>query len=134
MGHILEIHCSNCGLDEALGEDGSDSLYIGNGMMDYEILAKEHPDKLIDGMADLTREPHYCSSCEIIFANELGDDPVSCPKCKSSEHVHSYNSTGTCETEPPLTKYGEPDLTKGNYYCPRCKTFSLKFLEAGLWD
>jgi hypothetical protein len=134
MGYILEVHCKNCGLDEAIGDDGSDFLYVGNGMMDYEILSRKHPDKAAEEMDDLTREPHYCSACEIIFANELGDDPIVCPKCKIGEHVHSYHSKEACETEPPITEYGDPDLTKGTFYCPRCKTFSLKFREAGLWD
>ncbi len=134
MGHFYEIHCSNCGLNKVIGEEDSDFLVVGNGMMDYEILLREHPDKAIDGVGDPTRTPHYCVECGVVFANEIGDNPVNCPKCKSGKHVHSYHSKEACSTAQPLTEYGDPDLTEGNYYCPRCKTFSLKFLEAGLWD
>ncbi|MFA6890744.1 MAG: hypothetical protein WCQ66_01545 [Sphaerochaetaceae bacterium] len=113
-----------------IGEEDPDFLYVGNGMMDYESIPQEHTER----MDNLTREPHYCSSCEIIFSKFIGEDPVVCPKCKNGEYVHSYNSKETCETEPPLTEYGDPDFSRGNYFRPRRKTFSLKFLEAGFWD
>ncbi len=79
MGHILEFHCTNCGYDRV--EDGeSDCLYVGCGMMDFEVLEEKFLHGDIQTLGNLTREPHYCTSCRTIFANELGENPVVCPK------------------------------------------------------
>lgn len=136
---MLEYHCTKCGFSSS-GEDEEseldDSLFVGFGMMDVELLKEKFPhadDELIFKVSG--RQPHYCTGCQLIFVNGLGDDPVVCPQCHSEAQVHSYTSPEAMGKD--RSEVGDNEeiiLTEGKFYCPKCRSISLEFTASGMWD
>ncbi|MGM0431642.1 MAG: hypothetical protein ACQEQU_02895 [Spirochaetota bacterium] len=139
MGHMLDYHCTNCGFSSSARKEESalfTSLLVGFGRSDDELLKEKYPDaddELIFRVSG--RQPHYCTNCQMLFVNELGEDPVVCPECKSEAHLHSYFSPeARGETQGATEENDENALTQGKFYCPKCKSMSLTFSASGLWD
>lgn len=139
MGMMLDYHCENCGFS-SINEDEEpefeNTLFVGFGMRDEELLKEKFPhadEGLIFRVAG--RQPHYCSNCQLLFVNGLGEDPVVCPQCHSEAQVHSYNSPEAMgKDKGEVESDEEVSLTEGKFYCPKCKTISLEFTASGLWD
>lgn len=87
--------------------------------------------------------PFLCKSCNsIVQANALDPKP-QCPGCGSVEltsysHPALCGSRGECEVVgwTPRGQEGPAfTLHDGTYWCPKCKSFRLRFTESGImWD
>jgi hypothetical protein len=87
--------------------------------------------------------PCLCPECKRIVGVNLLDKPASCPDCHGKEVV-PYDDEELCEQRGEetvaswsLREQPERDvvLTDGNYYCPTCDSFRLRFENDGLmWD
>ena len=162
MGTVFEIHCTHCGFtavtqEKLLANGGAEpeleeeeiteenQLYLGVGIETFVSLCEKYPDKKPEELACYAVEPYYCKACGIVFAGLGPEADISCPVCNTSLAVHSYYSPEASSSEHvpgALIEVQERDceevqecnLLEGNYYCPRCKTYSLQFTFTGRWD
>lgn len=87
--------------------------------------------------------PCLCESCQAIVEANLFARSVRCPQCHG-QAVVPYDDPalagtpgeGVIEEWNTLDKLGRSlKLTDGNYKCPKCSLFTLKFTSGGLlWD
>lgn len=73
--------------------------------------------------------PIYCSHCEDIISTNIRNIPLKCDDCNSTD-VTKYDAThlvkgGTSE----VSRAWDDILTDGDYFCPKCKEFSVKFIR-----
>ena len=119
MGSAVQAKCE-CGYEE--------EFMIGGGMTTFH---------------KLCLFPCLCRDCQQIVQANLLDTPAICPECKGVT-VEPYDQEELCEQrggehvaswspEGPLGR--ELGLTDGEYYCPSCDTFRLRFQDTGIcWD
>ncbi|MEN6622335.1 MAG: hypothetical protein ABFD50_12375 [Smithella sp.] len=86
--------------------------------------------------------PAVCKECDEFFiANYIdAENSLVCPKCAKKALFYNDQSIRGVEVSTRLifqwrlTKDTSFDLPDTKYYCPKCKTYELKFKEVGLWD
>ena len=115
---MLEAHCS-CGFK-------SGTLCLGGGMLNF---------KTYFGV------PAYCSKCNTIeVVNYLEKKPF-CKKCEGSVTIYndqSLKESGKDNIEERVFEWNHGNnkftLYYGNYFCPKCHTYNMKFIDVGFWD
>ena len=76
--------------------------------------------------------PFSCASCEELVEADV--HKCNCPWC--GDVATSY-ADPVLLGKPGLRdelECGGLKLTDGDYYCPRCRSFSLRFSKIGSWD
>jgi Zn finger protein HypA/HybF involved in hydrogenase expression len=64
------------------------------------------------------------------------DEPATCPDCKG-ENIEPYDNDALVKRAggKDVTFWPGFKLTEGQYYCPKCDSFRLRFTDTGLrWD
>lgn len=119
MGSSVKAQCT-CGFEK--------DFIIGGGMMNF---------------ATFCAFPCYCEKCRNIVEANLISKPLQCPKCKSDNIIPYDNkklrlSRGkeiVCEWNMEDDLGRNLELYNGNYFCPKCRKMSLKFINSGIcWD
>ncbi|MBT7087989.1 hypothetical protein HN928_03400 [bacterium] len=121
MGSIIRAHCK-CGFE-------SEDIYAGGGMMNFH---------------EICNAPAICLHCNTFLIKNYMKKYSKCPKCrkkvtfyndsqvqeKVSESDESYYDIFSWDMEEKGTFF----LLNIQYYCPKCKKKSLKFVDIGNWD
>lgn len=105
MGSSTDAHCYNCGYDVYLS--------IGGGMFSY---------------LEKTDWPIHCFECKTITSTNIRISPLTCTNCKSTnvkevQDKELYAGDGNYSA---ITCW-ERQLTDGNYKCPKCNKFTLRY-------
>lgn len=116
MGTMIDASCE-CGYETKM-------MFLGGGMYNYTTECSF---------------PFYCVDCSILFVSNMFDKKTVCPKCHKTV-VYPYDSEKAFDTagKDTVFHWNARDkklvLTDGNYICPACRKFSLKFFDVGCWD
>lgn len=119
MGSSVNAQCK-CGYEA--------ELLIGGGMNNFTTFCSF---------------PVFCKNCQQLQSANLLDKYPNCPRCQSREIVaYDENELQQTPGENIVTSWNISDelgrilqLTDGEYFCPSCKEFSLRFEEGGIcWD
>jgi predicted RNA-binding Zn-ribbon protein involved in translation (DUF1610 family) len=84
-----------------------------------------------------------CTGCHEVVGVNLKDVPTACPKCGAPDPVpyddpamqetpHEFVHISWWEPAPPVGRILE--LNKGDYKCPKCGEFALKFRSMMCFD
>jgi hypothetical protein len=120
MGSSVDAQCK-CGY-EALG------LLIGGGMSNFTTFCSF---------------PVFCKNCQQLQLTNLLAKHPDCPHCQSREIVaYDEDELQQAPGNNIVTSWNVSDrlgrilqLTDGEYFCPLCKEFNLRFEEGGMhWD
>jgi hypothetical protein len=117
MGSIITARC-DCGYGE--------EMYLGGGMLDFTTRCTF---------------PLFCANCKILFKGNLFEKRIVCPECKS-EGAIPYDNDQLCHRRGQKVfdwrlerEIGrDPELTDGEYMCPKCGQFTMTFEDVGCWD
>jgi DNA-directed RNA polymerase subunit RPC12/RpoP len=105
MGTSIDAHCYSCGNDSF--------LRLGGGMRSYETYAAW---------------PVSCNRCRAITTANFKESPLTCNQCGSRGVVAvSDPAIWKGGTDRILETWGELKLYDGEYKCPRCDEFALRF-------
>jgi len=119
MGQMINAKCE-CGFE-------TDVMCLGGGMLNF--------------MTECAF-PFYCEECSFLFEGNIFDKSILCPKCHKAD-IYPYDSKKAYATlgKKNVFNWRVVDeigrvlvLTDGNYICPSCRKFSLKFFDVGNWD
>lgn len=119
MGSTVAAECP-CGYQKPI-------IKIGGGLMSFTFLCCF---------------PIHCSKCEDLVEGNVLEEPLTCPECESLD-VKAYDHPELCKEEGNirvatwlLSRSDEPRrdifLTDGEYYCPHCKEYTLRFRPGGI--
>lgn len=117
MGSMLYARCK-CGY--------TNSVLLGGGMSNFTYFC---------GL------PFYCENCKTMFAGNAYDEEAECSDC-GSKKVIPYDDDRVCRVKGEIVgswstkvKPGKDlELSDGQYLCPACGKFDLKFESYGLFD
>lgn len=71
--------------------------------------------------------PIYCDACDDMTSANLVSDPLRCGSC-GSEKITKYDRTHLVRGgKVEIDSWGKDTISDGNYLCPRCKQYSLRF-------
>lgn len=121
MGIIIKAHCI-CGFHV-------DRLFLGGGMYTH---------------LESCGAPALCLECKSLVNPNYYIENARCPKCdgivvyyNSPELYHKIDVKGV-PIKWSLSKQKKDEeyfiLYKGNYFCPKCREFNLKFENIGTFD
>ncbi len=96
------------------------------------------------GMMNFTTEcsfPYYCEDCNSLVEANVYDANKKCPECNSNNLI-SYDDRKICKPKGNEVfswnvsgEIGkELTLSEGDYLCPDCGKFNLRFEHYGCWD
>ena len=117
MGSLCKARCL-CGYE-------SGPLYLGGGMIDF---------RTYFGV------PAYCSKCNSVEVVNLLDKRPLCRNCGSSVTLYNDQSLKKSKeiNEEIVFEWNHRNknfrLYSGNYYCPSCHKYNMKFKDMGNWD
>ncbi len=117
MGSVVKAKC-DCGYRREMA--------LGGGMMNFTTLCNF---------------PCYCDTCSDLFEANLFLQKISCPECGGTD-TRPYDDDGLCSKRgSPVFSWTAQEklgreliLTNGEYLCPKCGRFSLRFEDVGCWD
>ena len=74
--------------------------------------------------------PVYCETCDDITTTNLRSQSLACEKCKSLA-VTKYDDKHLVKggTRNIISDWDD-HITNGNYFCPKCKIYALRFKGA----
>ena len=85
--------------------------------------------------------PVHCQGCPDLTVLNLYADKLTCPKCPGSKAVPYDDPSLIGRRGKVITGWNTTErlgraleLTDGEYLCPACGKFSLKFQVTGFWD
>jgi hypothetical protein len=86
--------------------------------------------------------PSLCEACQAIVQANLFARPVRCPQCLGAVMPYDNPSLTDSTGEGVIEEWNTLDelgrslkLTDGNYKCPKCRHFTLKFRSGeNCWD
>lgn len=81
--------------------------------------------------------PMRCSDCENLFTANALDKTITCPDCNSGKVLLYSDKSLFKNGHQTVFKWKMGDvfkLTNGDYICPICHEFELKFSHVGYWD
>ena len=105
MGNTVKAVCDGCNFSKMITIGGSRSSYMTHCYW-----------------------PMYCEKCRDISDVNIRKTPFSCDNCES-ENLKKYDARnlvkgGTKE----ITRAWDDVLTDGDYFCPKCEKFELRFI------
>lgn len=107
MGESVSFFCE-CGFEG--------SSRIGGGMNNFK---------------EVCLFPCYCKKCKDIIEINLYSD-MKCKKCTELTIAYTDPSLIGSSGEFNVTRWGDLEITSGNYKCPKCGEMSLHFKNIGL--
>lgn len=113
MGSIVSAACK-CGFNKKMA--------LGGGRANFQTNASF---------------PMHCGDCESLFMANALDMPVACSDCSSSKVLLYSHQSLFKNGHQTVFKWKTGDalkLTNGDYLCPICHEFELKFSHVGYWD
>ena len=119
MGAMVSARCE-CGFETR-------TMFLGGGMLNFTTVCTF---------------PFYCVNCSILFESNMFKKKVACPQCHMTDN-YPYDSDKAFEMAGKNNVFSwnvrdkidkELVLTDGNYICPACRKFTLKFFDVGCWD
>ena len=122
MGSLVQSSCRECGLEQ--------EIRIGGGMLNHKTVADF---------------PCCCPGCSNLITANMFLNPQSCADC--GEEIQTYLdpslSSGNGQHKiciwnmlnfPHSGGSTELYLDDGDYLCPHCKTFGMRFRKIGNFD
>lgn len=118
MGSMINASCE-CGYEK--------NMSLGGGMMNFNTRCNF---------------PFYCEGCNILFEDNIFNEKIICPNCHKGD-IYSYDTAKACGSVGEKTVFDwnvgneigrKLLLTDGDYICPSCHKFSLRFEDVGCWD
>lgn len=123
MGKTVLAHCELCGFVKT-------KMALGASMHNF---------------MEYSGFPYYCKECETMFVGNYKDDEQTCtsstniiPYNDPTMHVNKYakliNRIFYRQKYYKEFQWGSLHLDNIHYFCPKCKTMSLKFKSTGMFD
>jgi Zn finger protein HypA/HybF involved in hydrogenase expression len=104
MGNTTDAHCYSCGYDEI--------VTLGAGMSNFQTFAEW---------------PVYCKECQAITSANMRSTPIRCGSCGGTNVMAYGNGNLVQGGMRVVEQWQELTLTDGDYFCPSCEAFTLKF-------
>ena len=82
--------------------------------------------------------PFYCLDCHELFVANRFDREIVCPNCESAD-VLAYSERSTklnrsVSQLPRPSEWMDGPLNGGEFICPQCGNYSMRFMNVGCWD
>lgn len=108
MGSACEANCTACGYTK--------SVTIGGARSDF---------------ATRSFWPIFCEQCAAMTHANIAVSPLSCCDC-GSQHVAEYGDNLCRGGRHSVQRWFDRELTDGDYLCPECRTYTLRFSASGI--